>query len=58
MEKHKNGIQLEIALSQFAAEGMTALYDAAAAGLEHLKKGDRDKKVLIVMSDGSAVTYE
>lgn len=44
--------QLEIAMSQFAAAGMTALYDAAAAGLEHLKKGDRDKKVLIVISDG------
>jgi Ca-activated chloride channel homolog len=31
---------------------MTALYDAVAAGLDHLKKGDRDKKVLIVISDG------
>lgn len=47
-----NERQLEIALSQFAAEGMTALYDAATAGLEHLKKGDRDKKVLVVVSDG------
>lgn len=47
-----NGKQLEAALSKLAAEGMTALYDAAAAGLEHLKKGDRDKKVLIVISDG------
>jgi len=44
--------QLEIALSQFAAEGLTALYDASAAALEHLKKGDRDKKVLVVISDG------
>ncbi len=44
--------QLEIALSRFAAEGMTALYDATAAGLEHLKKGNRDKKVLILISDG------
>jgi VWFA-related protein len=31
---------------------MTALYDAVAAALEHLKKGNRDKKVLIVISDG------
>jgi Ca-activated chloride channel family protein len=31
---------------------MTALYDAAAAGLEQLKKGDREKKALIVISDG------
>ena len=44
---------LEIALSRIAATGMTALYDAVAAGLEHVKKGDRDKKVLIVVSDGS-----
>ncbi len=32
--------------------GETALYDAVAAALEHLKKGNRDKKVLIVISDG------
>ena len=32
--------------------GETALYDALAAALEHLKKGNRDKKVLIVVSDG------
>jgi VWFA-related protein len=44
--------QLEVALSRIAADGMTALYDAVAAALEHLKKGDRDKKVLIVISDG------
>ena len=44
--------QLEAALSRIASTGMTALYDAVAAGLEHLKKGNRDKKVLIVVSDG------
>ena len=33
-------------------DGETALYDAVAAALEHLKKGNRDKKVLIVISDG------
>ena len=44
--------QLEAALSRIAADGMTALYDAVAAGLEHLKKGNRDKKVLLVVSDG------
>jgi Ca-activated chloride channel homolog len=44
--------QLEIALSRIAADGMTALYDALAAALDHLKKGNRDKKVLIVISDG------
>jgi Ca-activated chloride channel homolog len=45
--------QLEFALSKFAADGMTALYDAVAAALEHLKKGDRDKQSLIVISDGA-----
>jgi VWFA-related protein len=44
--------QLRIALSRVAADGETALYDAVAAALEHLKKGNRDKKVLIVVSDG------
>lgn len=44
--------QLGVALSRVAATGMTALYDAMAAALEHLKKGNRDKKVLIVISDG------
>jgi Ca-activated chloride channel homolog len=44
--------QLQVALSTIQARGMTALYDALAAALEHLKKGDRDKKVLIVVSDG------
>ena len=43
---------LEAALSRIAADGMTALYDAVAAALEHLKKGNRDKKVLLVVSDG------
>lgn len=47
---HAAPLQLAIALSPTAGE--TALYDAIAAGLEHLKKGNRDKKVLIVISDG------
>ena len=45
--------QLEAVLSKIAADGMTALYDAVAAALEHVKKGDRDKQVLIVISDGA-----
>jgi Ca-activated chloride channel homolog len=45
--------QLEFALSKVTAAGMTALYDAVAAALEHLKKGDRDKQSLIVISDGA-----
>jgi VWFA-related protein len=47
-----NVAQLEIALSRVAANGQTALYDAVDAALDHLSKGDRDKKVLIVISDG------
>jgi len=45
--------QLELALSRVSANGETALYDAVAAGFEYLKKGNRDKKVLIVISDGA-----
>jgi Ca-activated chloride channel homolog len=44
--------QLQVALSHIKADGETALYDAIAAALEHLKRGNRDKKVLIVVSDG------
>ncbi len=44
--------QLEVALSRIAPDGETALYDAVDAALEHLKQGSRDKKVLIVISDG------
>jgi VWFA-related protein len=44
--------QLQIALARFKTNGETALYDALAAALDHLKKGNRDKKVLMVVSDG------
>jgi len=44
--------QLQVALSRIIASGETALCDALAAALEHVKKGNRDKKVLIVLSDG------
>ena len=47
-----NVAQLEIALSGITANGYTALYDAVAAALDRLNKGDRNKKVLIVISDG------
>jgi Ca-activated chloride channel family protein len=45
-------VQLEFALDRSIADGETALYDAIAVALEHLKQGNRDKKVLIVISDG------
>ncbi len=44
--------QLQAALARFHANGKTALYDALAFALAHLKQGNRDKKVLIVVSDG------
>jgi VWFA-related protein len=44
--------QLRAALSKFKTTGETALYDALVAAIEHLKLGNRDKKVLIVVSDG------
>jgi VWFA-related protein len=33
-------------------EGRTALYDAVAEALDHLEKGTRDKKTLVLISDG------
>ena len=45
--------QLKAAMGTVIADGRTALYDAVAVALEHLKKGNRDKKVLIVVSDGA-----
>jgi Ca-activated chloride channel family protein len=47
-----NAAQLETALSRNVVTGMTALYDAIATGLEQLRKGKWDRKVLIVVSDG------
>lgn len=44
---------LRVALSRIKADGQTALYDALVAALEHLNAGNRDKKVLIVVSDGA-----
>ena len=47
-----NTTELGDALAATPTRGMTALYDAIAKGLEELKAGSRDKKVLIVVSDG------
>lgn len=44
--------QLEDALSAAPAAGMTALYDAVSRGLAHLRLGTRDRKALVVLSDG------
>jgi VWFA-related protein len=44
--------ELEDAITSAPAGGETALYDAVARALEVLQAGSRDKKVLIVVSDG------
>lgn len=43
---------LKEALERIDSRGSTALYDAILASLDHLKKGHRDKKVLVVVTDG------
>jgi Ca-activated chloride channel homolog len=44
--------QLRAALWSGVPEGRTALYDAITAGLRQLDMGRRDKKTLIIISDG------
>lgn len=44
--------ELEYAIAHRPTKGMTALYDAIALGLAQLQTARRDKKVLIVVSDG------
>ena len=54
--------ELKSALDKIDSRGGTALYDAVYASLDHLKLGNRDKKVLLVISDGednaSRYTFE
>jgi len=47
-----NTDELEYAITGIPSGGMTALYDAIAKALEELQAGSRDKKVLIIVSDG------
>ncbi len=47
-----NPRELAEAVSAVSARGMTALYDAVAAGLKHLQLGHSNKKALIIVSDG------
>ena len=44
--------RLRAALLATPAQGMTALYDALHRGLRHLEHGTRDRKALILVSDG------
>jgi Ca-activated chloride channel family protein len=47
-----NAKELEAAVLRGPTAGMTALYDATALGLRHLALSTRDKKALIIISDG------
>jgi Ca-activated chloride channel homolog len=53
---------LNEALSRIDTRGSTALYDAVIGSLEHLKKGHKDKRVLLLITDGdddaSRMTFE
>jgi Ca-activated chloride channel family protein len=44
--------QLRAALLYAPAQGMTALYDAVDRALDHLRHGTRDRRALIIVSDG------
>jgi VWFA-related protein len=44
--------ELRDALDRIDSRGSTGLYDALIGSLDHLKKGRKDKKVILVISDG------
>ncbi|HXD18392.1 MAG TPA: VWA domain-containing protein [Vicinamibacterales bacterium] len=44
--------QIHAALLQRPPTGLTALYDALALGIDHLQAATRDRKALVVLSDG------
>src|SRR6202049_4286246 len=44
--------EMKTALERIDARGSTALYDAVIGSLDHLKKGTRDKKVILIVTDG------
>ena len=47
-----NIVELEKAITSAPAGGQTALYDAIARALKELQAANRDRRVLIVISDG------
>jgi Ca-activated chloride channel homolog len=47
-----NQQELQEALDRIDSRGSTALYDALIGSLDHLKKGHKDKRVLLVITDG------
>src|SRR5205823_1636230 len=44
--------ELKEALERIDSRGSTALYDAIIGSVDHVKKGHKDKKVLLVVTDG------
>jgi Ca-activated chloride channel homolog len=48
----QNMEELKGALGKIDSRGGTALYDAVYASLDHMKLGNRDKKVVLVITDG------
>lgn len=44
---------LAAAIDRTPPPGMTALHDATIAGLDHLKLGKQEKKILLIVSDGA-----
>src|SRR5438270_5920985 len=44
--------ELKEALERIDSRGSTALYDAVIGSMDHLRKGRKDKKVLLVVTDG------
>src|SRR5216683_1254874 len=44
--------ELKEALERIDSRGSTALYDAIIGSLDHVKKGSKDKKVLLIVTDG------
>ncbi|MEO8597442.1 MAG: VWA domain-containing protein [Candidatus Solibacter sp.] len=46
-------VELQAALARIDARGGTAMRDAIAMSIQHLKKAHRDKKVLVVITDGN-----
>lgn len=47
-----NPVELDAAMRQIYTRGETALYDAVAAALGHIRESPLPRKVLIVLSDG------
>ena len=44
--------EMKTALERIDARGSTALYDAVIGSVDHQRKGARDKKVILVVTDG------